>query len=311
MMTTVPHLGEFRVRWISMSADFKSHWLCSWIAEQCIDDRLRSVHIGQAIAELKRLCLRQFDAAFTHDAAMMAARATGLQLGENSVEQATLEYLVGLRCQLESPAGIAIEPLSFGQLAHHVLDLLTQFLEAGHVLRGSKFSQLFHVDHANLRCSRSLFELLEQFIDGLELLLDLQGLRNGHALRAGECVLGGQLLNLVEISQVLDQAHQLSGKTIGVVADLIIQSFQQINLALADGLLENASQWAWRIDAFGALVESLLGFLFDGVGFISLQDFSSPFFQQGLQEIDAWPQSSNLAGIEFDCSASSSSVSWR
>ena len=110
------------------------------------------------------------------------------------------------------------------------MNLLLQCAELFDVARLGELGEQLHIDDADAGRLAGLFELLEQLVDLLQLLLDRQRLRHGHRLVAGELVLGRQLIDLVLLAQPLDHVHQRTGPRRLVVAGRVPQPLQVANL---------------------------------------------------------------------------------
>ena len=276
----------------------KLDWVGIGISQQSVDNRLCGVHIGEAIAKLIDFGLRQFDTAFAFDSAAVTSTSAWLQVRKNPVQQLTLKHFVSRRGQSKGARRcIAIQPLSLGHLAHHVFDLVSHLLKGTHVLRLRELSQLLHIDDPDLRCLGRFLKLLEQLVDRLQLLLDLQRLRNGHPLVADEQIVGRELINLVLVTQAIDDMHKLPSKAIRVVIDLVVDTLQQINLMMLDRLIVNTFQTFRRLSSLGVLVVDLVGLLLDRMRFVGFQNLAFAFLEHHPQMIDAWTKASDLTWI--------------
>ena len=94
--TTVAHLGELRVRWISMSSGLQPDRQAGAAAHQRIGERAGQIHVGHRVAELVGLGLLQLDRPFADDRPLMPAGARGFELAENPLQQPALKHAIGL-----------------------------------------------------------------------------------------------------------------------------------------------------------------------------------------------------------------------
>ena len=141
----------------------------------------------------------------------MAAAARRLQLAEYPLQQLALEQPIGLWCQVV-PIALPLQALLLGQVAQVIVDCPLQAAQRVQVGRLGELGQRVHVDQGDLSRLAGLHELLEQFIDLLQLLLDLQGLGDRHGGAPDERIFGRQFVDFVLLSQPLDQLHQLAGE---------------------------------------------------------------------------------------------------
>ena len=116
------------------------------------------------------------------------------------------------------PAVAALQPLPLGHFAHVVFDLLLQHVELLDVARLGELGQQVHVDDADLRRLCRLFELLEQLVDLLQLLLDGERLGNRQRLRPVNSYLAASSSTWYLSPSLSTKLHDLPGEFRAVVA---------------------------------------------------------------------------------------------
>ena len=210
-----------------------------------------------------------------------------------------MEEPVGLGCEPIALRGL-LQSLLLGQVAKVLLDHLGQLVELFHVARLGELGQGFHVDDADLGGLGRFFKLLQEAVDLFQLLLDFEGLRNGHRRAAGEFVLGGQLVDLVLVAQPVDQLHQLPGEGALLVVDAVPEPLDVVELLLLDRAAEPFFDFGRRLHRLGQVVEAAVGLLLDLLGLVGLQDLPLPLAEQLHEGFQAGPQAGDLAGIELD-----------
>ena len=166
------------------------------------------------------------------------------------------------------------QSLTLGQLAQHVLNLLLQGVELFQVAGLDELGQLLQVDNADLSSLGGFLQLLEQFVDQLQFLLDFQGLLHRHRGSAGEVILGGQLVHLVLLAQALDQLEQLPGERPGFLLGGVPEPFQVVQLLIVDGLIESAGDLRGRLHLLGQVVVTLAGLGLGLAGLVGGQDLA-------------------------------------
>ena len=168
------------------------------------------------------------------------------------------------------------------------------------VARLGELRQLFQVDDADLGRLGGLFELLEQLVDRLQLLLDLERLRHGHRLPAGELVLAGQLIDLVLFAEALDEVEQVAGELAALVAAAIPEPFEVVQLLVAHRLVKVLGELAGRLRLLGLVLE---GRARGGLGrgrLVGGQDAALALFEDLPERLDARAEAANLPGVDVD-----------
>ena len=301
------HLGELRVRCTMMSSErirkgtpaAPEGTQYPWVPEHGVDQRAGDVHVGQRIAEFIGLGLLQLDRPFALDGPLVPPGPRGLQVAEDPLQQPPLEQAIGLGREPVALGGL-LQALLLGQVFEELLDRAGQLLEVLHVALLGVFGQGLHVDHADLRGLGRFFKLLQQAVDLFQLLLDLDGLGDGHRRTAGELVLGGQLVDLVLVAQPVDQLHKLPGERALLVVDAVPEPLDVVELFLLDRLAESPFQLQRRLHRLGHLLEAAGGLLLHPLRLIGLQYLPLPLAEQFHQGIQAGAQAGDLAGIELD-----------
>ena len=193
-----------------------------------------------------------------------------------------------------------LEALAFGHFAQIVLNLLPQRLKLLDVAGLGELGQRFDVNDADLRRFAGFFELFKKPVDGLELLLDRQGLGNGHGLGARELVLGGELVDLVLLTEPLYEMEQSAGKSRLLIAYAVPQSFEVANLLLSHFAFAPISQVGRRLHLSGQIVVRPPGCVLHAISLVGGKDLALALQEHGDQGIDARAEALDLTGIEVD-----------
>ena len=155
----------------------------------------------------------------------MSAAARRLEVLEDLLQDSRLEKAKRLRRQL-IPLARELESLAFGHFAHVILNLLLKRFQLFDITRLGKLGERFHIYDADLRRISRLTKLFEQPVDHLELFLDRQRLGHGHRRTAREIIFRRQFIDLVLLTQSLDQVQQLAGERRLLILDAIPQRFE-------------------------------------------------------------------------------------
>ena len=288
MHTTVAHLGLLRVRWISMSSGFIRIGSPGPLRIMAlIMDEPTSILASES--QLHRPVAIDLDA--------VPAALAGLQVGEDAVQQFGLKDSERFGREIVL-AALAAKALLGGHLLEQLLHVPLQAGEILHLVLVGEAGQRFHVDEVNLGILGRLFQLLDQTVDGLQLILDLQRFFDRHRLLATEYVLGGEFFDLVLVSQMMIDLHQLPGETAALI-DAIPEAIQVGDLLLAYGPVKRIAQLFRRLGGLNRFSKSAGGQLLHTLGLVGLQDFLLALFEHGEQGRDARSEAGDLRRINL------------
>jgi hypothetical protein len=189
---------------------------------------------------------------------------------------------------------------SLGQLPQIVLDLLLQRPELLEITRLRELGQRLHVDDRDLRGLARLAQLLQQAIDGLQLLLDPKGLGNVQRGPAGELVLRSQVVNLVLVPQTVHQMHEVLREPRPLVAHAVPQLLQLPQLLVADLAPKALLQVGRGVHLARQVVVVAPGERLHAVRLIGRQDLCLALQQPGHERVNARSEPPDLAGIDVD-----------
>ena len=195
-------------------------------AEQGVDHARGDVHLRNGVAELVGFGLGRFDGPFAAHGIGMPPGTARLHLAEDLRQHLRLKQPHGLGREAIIARAIAFEPLLFGLLLNVVFHLLLQRLELVDVAGLGVLLEFLHVDDRELGRLLGFLDLLEQFVDCVELFLHLEGLGHVQLGAAGEVVLPGEFVDLVLFAEQSDDEHEANGEGIAVVADAEVERFE-------------------------------------------------------------------------------------
>ena len=134
-----------------------------------------------------------------------------------------------------------------------------------------------------------------------------QRLRHGQRPCAGELVLGGQLLHLVQVAQLVGELHQPAGELAGLIVLGVPQDLQVAELPLAHGPLEPLGRAGGRRRSAGQVVEGV-GSRLHGVGLVGGQDLPLRSSSSSRRASRLGPRPASWLGSRWTARARSSGL---
>ena len=138
----------------------------------------------------------------------------------------------------------------------------------------------------------------EQPVDLLELLLDTKSLLNPELFASGERPFCRQFIDLVNGPEAVDEAHEIGAEPALIVVLGVPQPFEEAQLLLADGAVEDLLVLGRRLDLRRRFAEGRPGAL-PGAGSIPvLEDLPFPRFEHPFERLDRGPEAADLFWVE-------------
>jgi len=134
----------------------------------------------------------------------VSAGTTGCKVAEDAAQQSRLKETVGFGSQLQGAFAIP-QSFTFQQSPEVFGHLLLKLFEVFNGLRIGELTEFFKVDDCQLCVLAGVLELLQQFVNFLQLGVDLNSLIRRHRLTPGELVAGCEHVNEVFAANHVDQ----------------------------------------------------------------------------------------------------------
>ena len=287
--TLVAHLGVLRVRWTSMSGIEPQRTAyrrrIARLPEHRVDERPGNIHVGHGVAKLIRPRRHHLDGAIAGDIYLMAAGAGGIERRKNLFEQLALKEPQRLRRELVAPLR-PFEPLLGGHLLDQILHLPPEGVKLIEFTLLDILAERLHVDEGHAGILAGLFQLPEQFFDGFEFFLDIEGLGHGELFAAGKRPLRRQFVHLIDLAETIHQPHQLPAEPPLIVILRIPEPLQLPQLLRLHSLVQSLTKLRRWLRPLGRLAKRIPRLLPHPIGLVPFEDLPPSLLQLPLDRIE-------------------------